>query len=113
MLLDTNQLRATQTSTMVVLAQVAEADTSFDPSASGRIGPRTVRLDEASAAGDIRIDDLTVESLSNFSSARATTAVFKAGISVPFILPPSVYEPHERAFADRSRPPRRASGCTR
>ena len=37
-----------------------------------------MRLDEASAAGDIRIDDLTVESLSNFSSARATTAIFKA-----------------------------------
>jgi hypothetical protein len=59
-------------------AQAADASANFEPSTSGRIGPRTVRLDEASAAGDIRIDDLTVESLSNFSSARATTAIFKA-----------------------------------
>ena len=65
-------------------------DTSFDPSASGRIGPRTVRPDEASAAGDIRIDDLTVESLSNFSSARATTAIFKAGAPVLVLPPPRV-----------------------
>ncbi len=71
-------------------AQAAEAVSSFDPSTSGRIGPRTVRLDEASAAGDIRIDDLTVESLSNFSSARATTAIFKAGAPVPIVSPPRV-----------------------
>ena len=71
-------------------AQAADVDTSFDPSASGRIGPRTVRPDEASAAGDIRIDDLTVESLSNFSSARATTAIFKAGAPVLVLPPPRV-----------------------
>ena len=62
----------------VLLAQAASATANFEASASGRIGPRVVRLDEASAAGDIRIEDLTVESLSNFSSARATTAIFKA-----------------------------------
>ena len=54
-----------------------------------------MRLDEASAAGDIRIDGLTVESLSNFSSARATTAIFKARslfmVSV-FLLRWSLYE---------------------
>ena len=55
------------------------------PSTSGRIGPARVALDEESATGDFRIDGFVIESLSNFSSARATTAVFKASPVLDFL----------------------------
>ncbi len=48
---------------------------------SGRIGPGEVCLDEESAVGDIGIEALRIESHGNFSSARASTAVFKVRAS--------------------------------
>ncbi len=48
-----------------------------DHQASGRIGPSEVFLHRQSAVGDVSIDATRIESLSNFSSARASTAVFK------------------------------------
>ena len=45
--------------------------------ASGRIGPPEVFLHAQSAVGDVAIQGLRIESLSNFSSARASTAVYK------------------------------------
>lgn len=59
--------------------QAAEASSgsTADASATGRIGPEVVTIDQETAQGDFAIEGLRMESLSNFSSARATAAVFK------------------------------------
>lgn len=49
-----------------------------DQQASGRIGPPKVFLNQQSGVGDVSIEGTRIESLSNFSSIRASTAVFKA-----------------------------------
>lgn len=68
-----------------------DADAMYEPridqQASGRIGPEQVALHKQSAVGDVSIDATRIESLSNFSSARATTAVFKASNSSWHIMP--------------------------
>eukprot|EP00898_Chlorokybus_atmophyticus_P004629 jgi/Chlat1/5167/Chrsp33S05151 len=48
-------------------------------SATGRLGPKVARMLRETASGDIKFEDgdLTLESQSNFSSARANVCVFK------------------------------------
>ncbi len=75
-----------------------DADAMYEPTsdqqASGRIGPAKLFLHRQSAVGDVSIVGLRIESLSNFSSARAGTAVFKVGmhsvygVSVPCRVAP-------------------------
>jgi hypothetical protein len=52
-----------------------------DQQASGRIGPSRVFLDRHSSVGDVAIEGTRVESQSNFSSLRASTAVYKVCVS--------------------------------
>ena len=54
---------------------------TLDQQASGRIGPPRVFLDRHSSVGDVAIEGTRVESQSNFSSMRASTAVYKVCVS--------------------------------
>jgi Kip1 ubiquitination-promoting complex protein 1 len=60
------------------VASFQEGVQAMTAPAKGRLGPSTVRFDEASVSGQVKLsaDGLVVESLSNFSSARATVCVF-------------------------------------